>query len=362
MMKKVLFIIFSFSKGGGAESLLTTIVNNLDAKKYDISIIEIVGDTKKVEPVNSNIKVLPYLVKTDDPNRKEIMYSFWHEWDMVIKKYIPQGFDLYVSFNINRPTFLLPPNGNNLAWIHGAMQKNKEELELQREAFKKVKKIISISNTTTDILQKDYPEHANKIVEIYNGLDIERVRKKAEEKTDINIINPAIIMVGRLDENKNPLRLLDIFELLHKVRRDVHLYYLGYGNLDNDINELARDKGLNEYVHLLGYAENPFPIMKQCDVCCVTSLDEGFSLVLAESIALGVPFVSTNVGIAKVISNEGKCGKVIDTNEQAVDAIVELLESDRTIVCNECRESIERFELRKYIKKIENVLDEMLMD
>ena len=40
-MVKILFLIFSYSMGGGAESLLTNIVNNLNSQKYDISIREI---------------------------------------------------------------------------------------------------------------------------------------------------------------------------------------------------------------------------------------------------------------------------------------------------------------------------------
>lgn len=38
--KKVLFIIWSFSYGGGAEKILANIVNNLDYEKYDIDVLE----------------------------------------------------------------------------------------------------------------------------------------------------------------------------------------------------------------------------------------------------------------------------------------------------------------------------------
>ena len=37
--KKVLFYLWSFSLGGGAEKILATIVNNLDPDKYDIDIL-----------------------------------------------------------------------------------------------------------------------------------------------------------------------------------------------------------------------------------------------------------------------------------------------------------------------------------
>ena len=42
--KKVLFIIWSFSYGGGAEKILANIVNNLDYEKYDIDVRKIFDD------------------------------------------------------------------------------------------------------------------------------------------------------------------------------------------------------------------------------------------------------------------------------------------------------------------------------
>ena len=55
--KKVLFIIWSFSYGGGAEKILANIVNNLDYEKYDIDVLEYLH-ADKMEPVNGNIKIL----------------------------------------------------------------------------------------------------------------------------------------------------------------------------------------------------------------------------------------------------------------------------------------------------------------
>ena len=55
---KILFFLWSFSLGGGAEKILSTIVNNLDSEKYDIDILEIEHFDKGYEPVNDNIRIL----------------------------------------------------------------------------------------------------------------------------------------------------------------------------------------------------------------------------------------------------------------------------------------------------------------
>ncbi|SNC82715.1 glycosyl transferase [Streptococcus pneumoniae] len=49
--KKILFFMWSFSLGGGAEKILSTIVSNLDPEKYDIDILEMEHFDKGYESV-----------------------------------------------------------------------------------------------------------------------------------------------------------------------------------------------------------------------------------------------------------------------------------------------------------------------
>lgn len=365
MKKKVFFIISSFSKGGGAESLLTTIVNNLNSEKYEIGIMEITHDEKKVEPVNKNIKIYPYYVKESDPQRKQKMYYVYHDWDKVIGEYIPQDYDLYVSFNYLKPSFLLPNGKKCISWIHSDVynlghKDMEEERRLQDKAFEKADVIVSISDITTRSLKELFPKHIDKLREIYNGLDIEQVREKANMPAEVLLEHPALLYVGRLEERKNPLRFLDIFEKVCKKIPEAHLYYLGYGDLEKDVINKANVMGLSNQVHMLGYYHNPFPIMVQCDVIGMFSISEGFPMSLLEGVALDKPFVSSVIGGAEILANGQKCGKVVDTNVEAAEAIVSLLQTDPSIIKMECMESIKRFDLSTYICKIENLFDEII--
>ncbi len=363
MKKKIFFIISSFSKGGGAESLLTTIVNNLDSDKYDIGIMEIEHADIKVEPVNENIKIYPYYVRADDPERNIKMRDVYHAWDKVIAGYIPQDYDLYVSFNYLKPTFLLPPGKKNIAWIHGGVcnleqDDKKEEYELQDKSFEKVDKIVSISDITTEALARLFPRHRHKIEVIYNGIDIKSIREKAKEATSIKLEHPAILSIGRLDDNKNPLRLLDIFARVYQRDHNAHLYYLGYGRLSECVLNIANERGLSEHVHLLGYQDNPFPIIDQCDVIGMFSYAEGFPMALLEGVALNKPFVSSIIGGSRILANDQRCGKTVVTDEAAVDAFFYFININKSDLKIECKRSIERFGLEKYIHKIERLFDE----
>ena len=364
-LRKIFFIIYSFSMGGGAEALLTQIVNHLNPEKYKVAVMEIIHADIKQEPVDDRVKLYPYYIRADDPERKSKMYYVYHEWDQVIEKCIPPDYDLYVSFNYLTPSFLLPKGKKCIAWIHGdvydlANPELAEEWKLQDEAFEKADRIVAISDITRQSLEELFPRHREKLRVICNGIDVERIRKEGEEPVPIQMRHPAVLSIGRLDKNKNPLRMLNIFEKAYKKNPNAHLYYLGRGNLERDVRRLAEEKGIGAHVHLLGYYDNPYPIISQCDVSCLFSFSEGFPIALLESVALDKPFVSSVVGGARILANGQRCGRTVETDEEGAAAILELIQADRQQIIRECRESIERFELKKYIAQIESMFEELL--
>ena len=367
MKKKVLFIIWSYTYGGGAESLLTMIVNNLNPDKYDISIIEYEHAEIKTEPVNSYVHILPYIKAVDTPEKYSKTYQLYNTPEVLIDTYIKGDYDLYISFNYQIPTFLLPKGTKNISWIHGDVYDLMEENSLrerkrQDKAFEKVSKIVAISDRTEKSLIDLFPNHQHKIIKIYNSVNIEKIREDSLKHSEIQLRNPSILFVGRLEEGKNPIRLVNVLRLVHQYGIKAHLYYMGHGELKDSILEQAETYHLSQFVHLLGYQKNPFPIIKQCNVTCLLSKQEGFSMSLLESVALDIPFIATEIGGARELSNGQRCGCIIDTDEEAAQGICEWIKRDKAQIKAECRESIKRFELKDYIEKIEKLFDSVMRE
>ena len=367
MRKKILFIISSFSTGGGAQSLLTRIVNNLDTSRYDISIIEIVHRGIKIEHTRPEIAVLPYIMRADDPEYKEKMYRVYHEPWAVFDEYIGDHYDLYIAFTYMRPILLLPEGRRCISWMHGDIYnllenrgKVPENRQLENEALYKVKKIISASDHTTQSVIDVHPDHREKLITIYNGIDIEATREKAKLPTDILLKSPSMLFVGRLEDNKRPLRLLDILENVHEKEPGGHLYFMGWGVQEEEVRDQIQRRGSGEFAHLLGYQENPFPIIAQCDVMCLLSKSEGFPMCLLEGVALDKPFIATDIGGAETLSNHQTCGKIIETDQDAADAVTAFMKMDKAEIQCRCRKSIIRFGFDKYIAQIEAVFEEVL--
>lgn len=329
-MIKILFIIWSYTYGGGAESLLTTIVNHLNPEKYDISIIEYEHAETKIEPVNSNIHVLPYIRAVETLEHYSKTYQLYNTPDTLINAYIKKDYDIYVSFNYLIPTFLLPKGTRNIAWIHSdvydlAEGKMQRERKRQNAAFDNVRKIVAISDNTERSIRELFPGHTEKIVKIYNGVDARKIKEKSLEDTEIRVEGPAIAFVGRLEKRKAPARLVNVLKFVHEKEILAHLYFIGQGEEQKTIIQKAEECGLTEFVHLLGYQQNPFPIIKQCTIVCLLSKSEGFSMCLLEGIVLGKMFVASPVGGAKELSDHQKCGRIVETDSQAAGAVGELL-------------------------------------
>lgn len=170
-----------------------------------------------------------------------------------------------------------------------------------------------------------------RIVQIYNPVDITKVERLAAEQSDLSLQHPAIVMCGRLTKQKGYPYALETFAQLRKKHPDAHLYILGDGEERESLQEAIDQRGLGDLVHLCGFVENPYVYFAKADVFLLTSLWEGFGLVLVEAMICGLPVVSFDspTGPSEVLAS-GKFGKLVplkDT-EGLTSAVSKLLTQD----------------------------------
>jgi glycosyltransferase involved in cell wall biosynthesis len=103
---------------------------------------------------------------------------------------------------------------------------------------------------------------------------------------------PVVGAVGRLAEQKHYHRLL---RAAAGLSPDVHCVLAGDGDERGALEALARELGIADRAHFLGYRDDPGDVLAALDVFVVCSNREGLSNAMLEALAAGVPVVSTPV-------------------------------------------------------------------
>ncbi len=364
--KRLLFIIWSFSYGGGAERVLADLVNHLDKDKYDIFILEYWFANKKIMEVNENIHVLPPVIDATKASKVEMIvkkFLLEHFPKVLRKKYLPkESFDYEISFNCMIPTFLLSKNGKTIAWNHGDVYDlNLRDRKLQNGSFKNVNRIVAISNNTYRSLVELFPHYKEKTMVIPNAYDFDGIYKNCHDEIELKKTKFTAIFAGRLDKNKNPLFLVNVARILKENGNNFEFWFIGQGDLKEDILQKIKEYELEDYVKLLGFKNNPYPYFNASDIVVLSSKSEGFPSVLAEGLILRKPFVSTLVGGVEELSQEGNNGYVAQTEEEYASK-VELLINDKklyTQMSKNGKEYISSYTFDKQIKALENLFKEI---
>jgi len=213
---------------------------------------------------------------------------------------------------------------------------------------------------------KGFP--SEKMIVISNGIDTEEfrpdpsVRKRLRELWGVSDSEILIGLVGRLDPMKDHPTFLKAAALLLRERKDVRYVCVGDGlpAYRLQLQELNKDLGLDHWLVWAGARDDMAAVYNAMDFACSSSsFGEGFSNVIGEAMACGVPCVVTDVGDSAWIV--GPTGEVVPIrNPQAlVDGWRRMLGRlhDQPSFRLEARDRIvQHFGLESLLVKTESVL------
>lgn len=221
----------------------------------------------------------------------------------------------------------------------------------------RIKKILIVSKS----IQEEYifSKFINKKVEcIGNPVSVEAVTSKVPENLGKKY---DVCFSGRLTKQKNPIKFIKIISKLKEKNKDIKVVMLGEGELKSSCQKKIKELNLENNIKLLGFVKNPYIIMAQSKIFCLTSEWEGYGLVAFEALSLGLPCVVSDVGGLVDVVNEC-CGKLCNNNLEFENEIYKLLQDDvyyqkksnNAILRTKKIENID-----KYIKKIEHIYENM---
>ncbi|WP_461206051.1 glycosyltransferase [Clostridium sp. DL1XJH146] len=214
------------------------------------------------------------------------------------------------------------------------------------------KKILGVS----DSIFKEYVFGKNivkKSVVISNPINIQTILEKAKQAKNVNA-KYDVVFLGRLATQKNPLRFIELIKKISVEYPRIRVAMIGDGNLKEDCINKISNLDLSYTVDILGFLSNPYGILANSKILCMTSNWEGFGLVAVEALSLGIPVVATPVGGLPGIVDQN-CGVLTNDDHLYISEVIKLLEN-RDYRTQKSKMGIKKAEMLNNIKSyIENL-------
>lgn len=228
------------------------------------------------------------------------------------------------------------PHGHNFYGYFGAAA-NKAIIFIERLAACFTDKIIVF----TELEKKDFIKFKvapkNKVVLIYQGLELDKYSKAAMDKNKMresfNIGQKEFVVgfIGRLEPVKGLDYFVDAASRVEKKNPNVRFILVGDGSMRQGLENKVRDLGIAQRFIFTGWREDIAQINSMLDILVLPSLNEAVGISLIEAQSAGVPVIATNVGGIPEVVNDNITGLLVPAADAAslAGAIEYLLENDQ---------------------------------
>ena len=364
-MKNVLHLCES-SSTGGAESVLISIVEGLDKKRYRSQVCLLSDGWLKREldrrGIDNAIVSQPHSV---DPAWLYRIYRLLKDRKIHVMHSHEFATNVYASF-LSRLTGI-----PLVATIHGKNYYG--DRWRRRAAYRFVARHSSMTVVSAD-LKRFVAETIGitpaRLHVVHNGIDISRYdlgdqHRAVRAELGVSDRQRVIGTVGNLFAVKGQTYLLKACREVQRVFHDFVLLIAGEGDQLEPLRREASELGLAHNVRFLGF-RNDVPLLLQAiDVFALPSLSEGLPLCILEAMAVRKPVVATNVGGVAEVVDEGLTGYLVPPrNPQAMaEKLISLLSNPRAAAnMGEIgrRKVEEGFRLEKMVRQYESMYDGLL--
>lgn len=349
MQKQKLLIIQYTLAGGGAEKVLSDVLNRFDYERFDVTLllfqeygIYLPTIPKEVKIKAVNPVKLPFLWKLIF-NRWSFRFlpeKLMERMKLLRALGLRRKYDCIVSFmegwGVNVHSKLMARGRRNVSWVHIDLLANHysagffENSSQEAAAYAGMDEIVFVSNSARDaffkLFGRDFPSRV-----VYNLIEKDNIIKRSGEQCPISKTHEYVLCnVGRLTAQKRQDRLIRVVaKLWHDYGMDVEAWIAGEGELEQTLKSLAKNLGVEDRIVFCGFQSNPYPLIKNSDAFVLTSDSEGFSLVVAEALAIGKPVMSTKVtGPTELL--EKNSGILTSTEEDEIAREIKMLLEDKT--------------------------------
>lgn len=385
--KKILFITPSLCQGG-IEHSQVTMLNVLDQEKYDITLLLYLDDLTLLPLVPEHVRVIvdkdenhyfrrPRALQLNILKRMtaaagkkkaskhygELLREYVHNEKMkhpARDLFSEEQFDVVVSNAIGRATEMaIHINAKKrYVFFHSSVDLHHDLLET---LFTLYDGIIAVSNGVKSMLQDSYPCVKDRVFLLENYVDADEIITKANAENGLSFNNSKIKITscGRFSIEKGFDMAARSAAILKARGYDFHWVFIGDGDEREKIEEIIRENNLEKQITITGYTDNPFPLIKDCDIYVQPSYEEAYGRTIKEALILGRPIVSTSTTGGKTLIENDETGILTDIDEISLaEGIITLIENkslrEKYANCYSREQNLGERQI--FIEKLENFL------
>ena len=235
-----------------------------------------------------------------------------------------------------------------------------------------------------NLMYKEMKRNVKNVKAVYIGTDTEffnpniklEKEKELKEKYDGKKL---IVLACRVVHAKRPIFAINVIKRMAEYRDDIRLAIVGDGIALEEVKTYIKENDLQNLVECFGYQSDVRPFYKVAAATIICSLQEGLALVTYESLAMGVPVVSADIGGQRELV-EDDCGALIEPYQKLeeqldfnysdeeiqkyADALLDIInKEENTDIRARCREKVvKKFSIKNMIETLDKEFTKLIKD
>jgi glycosyltransferase involved in cell wall biosynthesis len=358
--KKRLAMILPSAYGGGSERVFLNLLKEFDRSTFEIHLILIDPSGPYLSAIPSDIRVyglgysrvarsLPKLVKIIRNINPDLIFSTIVHLNLAVLLIKP-------FFTKKTKVFVRESNIPSRALSFGC----KETIfrRLYRILYSKANGIVCPGEYIKRDLENTFSIDPKIIAVIPNPVDVDSIITKMKLGKNCLIEDRVnLVAAGSLTRQKGFDVLIKALAEVLNIRKDIHLTIIGEGQERNHLENQIMSLGIEDFVTLKGFVENPYPYFFEADLFILSSRWEGLPNVVLEALACGTPVVAVDCpGSTSEIFEDPSQGSLVSGNDVA--SLSSAIEDQLKKRQKEAKKSLlpKRFDIRTVARCYEAVL------
>jgi len=362
--------VYSRLEVGGIEKQMLRVLPRLNTGRYRVSLCLLKRPGELAEELRAlgvGVHVLPFRGRLAPRSLWALGRLFRRERVSIVHAHVRESnTSATVAGRLARVPVIVA-SIHNVDTMHGGRRILQDRLlDSWRDA------VVTVSDKVRDDYCASVGVDPAKCVTIHNGLDLAaftaggRPREAVRAELGLAPADRVVVTVARLVAQKGHEVLLEAAARVAAAVPEARFLVAGEGHRLDELRGMTRARGVEGRVVFLGPRSDVPDLYRASEVSCLTSWREGFSNVVVESLASGLPVVATDVGGNREAIEEGVSGFLVPAGDASAIAarVIDLLRDEtlRARMAEAASRRAERFSLDETVRATEALYDRLLAE